>query len=107
MFTVKNIKDSTLLEKFQPWLIRFEIRSGQEVKYFMCDQSFDGLFLNFLEEKGITKLKGEEYNHHFPGKAENANYNITSHARSIILDSKLPASYYTEALPKAPCLLLL
>jgi hypothetical protein len=97
MFTIKDIKDATLLDKFKPWILRFEKRTGKQVKYFMCDQSFDGPFLDYLEEKGITKLKGEEYNYHFPGKVENANYNITRHSRSMLLEAKLPAKYYTEA----------
>ncbi len=57
MFNVKDIKSSTLLDQFKPWLLRLEARTEKKVKYFMCDQSFDGPFLDFLEERGITKMK--------------------------------------------------
>jgi hypothetical protein len=97
MFNVKDIKSSTLLDQFKPWLLRLEARTEKKVKYFMCDQSFDGPFLDFLEERGITKMKGEEYNYHHPGIVENANHNVTRHARSMLIDSKLPAKFYSEA----------
>jgi len=97
MFYVKDIKDQTLLAEFRPWLTRMENRTGMTAKYFECDQSFDGEFLDYLEEKGITKLKGEEYDHHFPGIVENANYNITRHASSMLIASKLPKNFYSEA----------
>jgi hypothetical protein len=42
-------------------------------------------------------MKGEEYNYHHPGMVENANYNVTRHARSMLIDSKLPAKFYSEA----------
>jgi len=97
LFNTKDIKSATLLDKFKPWLIRLEKRTGKKVKYFMCDQSFDGPFLDFLEEQGITKMKGEEYNYHYPGIVENANYNVTRHARAMLIDSKLPPKFYSEA----------
>jgi hypothetical protein len=97
MFNIKDIKSATLLDNFKPWVLRLEARTGKKVKYFMCDQSFDGPFLDFLEERGITKMKGEEYNYHHPGIVENANYNVTRHARSMLIDSKLPAKFYSEA----------
>ena len=53
--------------------------------------------MNYLEEKGITKLKGEEYDHHYPGIVENGNYNIVRHAPSMLIASKLPKNFYTEA----------
>jgi len=96
-FNLKDIRSITLLEQFKPWLARLENRIGKKVKYFQCDQSFDGVFLDFLEECGITKLKGEEYNYHFPGMVENANYNVTRHARAMLMESKLPPKYYSEA----------
>ena len=97
IFHVKDIKDQTLLAEFRPWLTRMENRTGRTAKYFECDQSFDGEFLDYLEEKGITKLKGEEYDHHFPGIVENANYNITRHASAMLIASKLPKNFYSEA----------
>ena len=42
MFNVKDIKSSTLLDHFKPWLLRLEARTEKKVKYFTCDQSFDG-----------------------------------------------------------------
>lgn len=97
MFHVQDIKDQTLVDQFKPWLTRMENRTGISAKYFECDQSFDGVFLHYLEEKGITKLKGEAYDYHFPGIVENANYNIVRHACSMLISSQLPKNFYSEA----------
>ena len=97
MFHVPDIKDDTLLNSFRPWLTRMENKTGITAKFFECDQSFDGPFLNFLEEKGITKLKGEEYEYHFPGIVENGNLNIVRHSSSMLIASKLPKKFYSDA----------
>jgi len=97
MFNIPDITAQTLLENFKPWLTRLENRTGLTLKNFHCDQSFDGVFLDYLEEKGIVKLVGEPYDHHTPGQVENANKNVMAHARAMLIDSKLPNLYYSEA----------
>jgi hypothetical protein len=74
-----------------------ENRTSLTLKNFHCDQSFDGTFLDYLESKGILKQKGEPYDYHTPGQVENANKNIMSHARAMLIASKLPSLYYADA----------
>ena len=66
---------------------------------------FNGEFLNYLEEQGITKRKGQPYDHHMPAGAENAHKTINGMARAMLSSSLLPENYYGEAILTATYLL--
>ena len=54
---------------------RSERQTGKILKAVCTDSGneFNGMFVGYLEEFGITKRKGHGYDHHFPPDAENAN----------------------------------
>ena len=86
---------------------RSERQTGKMMKSVCTDSGneFNGAFLAYLEEFGITKRKGHGYDHHFPPDAENANRIILNMARALLLQSKLPENYYGEAMLCASYLL--
>jgi hypothetical protein len=104
---LKNKSAESVLESFKRYLARMERRTGNRVKYVRTDQGseFDGVFLAYLEEMGITKMKGIAYDHHFPGHAERSHQTIANMAKAMLFDSKLERTYYSEALQTAVYLL--
>jgi hypothetical protein len=87
--------------------VRSERQTGAVLKAICTDSGteFNGTFLAYLEDFGITKRKGHGYVHHYPPDAENANRIILMMARAMLLQSKLPANYYGEAMLCASYLL--
>jgi len=97
-------KTAEFFERFQNRAVR---QTGAKLMIAGTDggSEFNGEFLAYLEQQGIIKRKGNSYDHHYPGKTENANRTITGMARAMLLASKLPELYYGEALITA-CYLL-
>ena len=58
---------------------------------------FKGQLLQYLEENGITKIKGFPYQHSYPGKVERSHQTIMRLGRAMLHASKLPKSLYAEA----------
>jgi hypothetical protein len=88
---------SDFLRRFH---VRAERQTGFSLKTVCTDSGneFNGSFLSYLEQFGITKRKGHGYVHHYPPDAENANRIILMMARALLLQSKLPEHYYGEAM---------
>jgi hypothetical protein len=99
METIANMEAKTILQVFKRFQSRMERRTGFLIKNVRCDQGTEymGEFLAFLEEKGIVKQKGIAYSHQHPGKCERLHQTIMRLARTMLIDSKLPAIFYAEA----------
>lgn len=94
-----NKRGETIVQSFKLFTDRMERRTGLKVKSVQTDNDpgFEGAFTRYLQETGITREKGETYEHHFPPDAENANRLILHRSRAIHIDSNLPAQFYTDA----------
>ena len=94
-----NKKGETIVQSLKLFTDRMERRTGLKVQSVQTDNDpcFEGACTHYLQETGITREKGETYEHHFPPDAENANRLILHRSRAIHLDSNLPAQYYTDA----------
>lgn len=88
---------ANFVEKF---IARSERQTGKKIKPIMTDSGteFQGEFFNLLEEHGIIKKKWQGYDHHLPGKIENAHRIINGMVRSMLAESKLPTYLYGEAI---------
>lgn len=89
----------TITTSFKGFKERMERRTGKKIQAIQTDNdpSFEGPLQDYLFETGITREKGEPYEHHFPPDAENANRLILHRSRAIHHDSNLPANFYTDA----------
>jgi hypothetical protein len=94
-----NKKGETIVQSLKLFTDRMERRTGLKVQSVQTDNDpcFEGALTHYLQETGITREKGETYEHHFPPDAENANRLILHRSRAIHLDSNLPAQFYTDA----------
>ena len=79
---------------------RSERQTGNRLKNVATDggSEFYGEFLNLLEENGIQKIRGADYEHSYPPDAENANRIINNYTRKNLLYSMLPKSYWPYAI---------
>ena len=75
---------------FNYFLKSNERKTGKRIKYVASDggTEFYGEFLDLLEEQGIQKIRGTDYQHSYPPDAENANGIINRLIRSNLLESK-------------------
>jgi len=89
----------TITTSFKSFEERMERRTGRKIQTVQTDNDpcFEGPLQDYFFETGITREKGETYEHHFPPDAENANRLILHRSRAIHLDSNLPANFYTDA----------
>ena len=100
METIPNKSALTTTAALKRYKTRMELRTGKKkMKIVAVDQGkeFDGQFLQYIAEMGLTKLKGTAYKHHLPPKAERANQTILKWGRAMLLDSQLPTKFYSDA----------
>lgn len=85
------------------YTLLMERRTGHSVKQFSTDggTEFKGDFNLFVAKNGIIHKTGDAYDHHFPSHAERSNRTISAMGRTMLLDSKLPRSYYADAMRAA------
>lgn len=97
---LKNKGATNVAEAFIRYQRRMERRTGKKIKSIQVDggDEFNGALADHLEKEGIIKEKGDAYEHHFPGHAENAHRLILNRGRANHLASNLPAIYYSDAL---------
>ena len=93
-------ESAPIAEAFKRFQSRMERRTGKSIKVVQVDggEEFNGKFLEHIESHGIVKEKGDAYEHHFPGHAENAHRLLLNRGRACHLASGLPISYYAEAI---------
>jgi hypothetical protein len=103
MITTKDKTSSTTKNIFEWYLKRNERQTGRKLKYVATDggTEFYGKFLDFIESKGIVKIRGANYEHSFPPDAENANGILNRLTRSNLLASHLPPTYWNHAMAYA------
>jgi hypothetical protein len=88
---------------FERFQTRLERRTGKKIKYLRTDMGteFMGPLREYLISNGIVNQTSVAYTHHYPGKAERVHQSVLQSARAMLIGSKLPAEYYTEALKTA------
>ena len=76
-----------------------QLKTGKRFNIIAVDQGteFDGEFLDLIKTMGLTKLKASAYKHHLPPKTERANQTLMKFGRNLLLASRLPAEFYSEA----------
>lgn len=99
METIPDREASTILDAFKRYKSRVERRTGKQILNIRTDMGteYNGVFLDYIKEEGIVKQKGMPYQHFHPGKAERSHQTIMRSARAMLIDSKLPPMFYTEA----------
>jgi hypothetical protein len=99
METLPDRTAGTVAATFRRFMARMERRTGRKIKVVRADggTEYMGEFLDDLEALGIVKQKGLPYQHQHPGRAERVHPSIMRRARAMLLDSKLPSTYYAEA----------
>lgn len=105
--TIPDKTAHTLLEVFLKFKNTIEKVTGKFIKHVRGDQGkeFMGEFQEFLRQSGIIQQSGIAYDHSYPGQVERSHQTILHMARAMLKDSKLPASYYTEAMECASYIL--
>ncbi|KAI3810865.1 hypothetical protein L1987_20488 [Smallanthus sonchifolius] len=96
-------KDETA-EILKFYILRVKNQSNQKVKIIRCDQSteFKNHTLNcFCESKGIERQYSAPRTPQQNGVAERRNRTLIESARSILADSKLPLTFWAEAVSTA------
>ncbi|KAI3795382.1 hypothetical protein L1987_38034 [Smallanthus sonchifolius] len=96
-------KDETA-EILKSYILRIENQSNQKVKIIRCDQGteFKNHTLNcFYERKGIERQYSAPRTPQQNGVAERRNRTIIESARSMLADSKLPLTFWAEAVSTA------
>ncbi|KAI3686168.1 hypothetical protein L1987_79841 [Smallanthus sonchifolius] len=96
-------KDETT-EILKSYILRVENQSNQKVKIIRCDQGteFKNHTLNcFCESKGIERQYSAPRTPLQNGVAERRNRTLIESARSILADSKLPLTFWAEAVSTA------
>jgi hypothetical protein len=96
---------ATIKDCFQKFTNRMERLTGKRIINVRCDSGteFKGSFVEYLNEKGITKQSGIPYEHHIPGKVEICHQTILRIARSMLIfysEAILAASYLTGKMLK-------
>lgn len=99
MKTISQKTSAIVAEELQRYKQSFELKTGAKMKEICTDQGtdFDGEVLALLQDAGMSKMKGVEYKHHLPPRAERANQTVTKFGRASLLASKLPSAFYNEA----------
>ena len=99
METIGDRQASTILECFKRFQARMERRTGKKILNIRTDMGTEymGEFLDYIEQEGIVKQKGMPYQHSHPGKAERSHQTIMRMARAMLIESKLPDQFYSEA----------
>ncbi|KAI3815569.1 hypothetical protein L1987_15241 [Smallanthus sonchifolius] len=98
-----RIKDETA-EILKSYILRVENQSNQRVKIIRCDQGTE--FKNhtltcFCESKGIERQYSAPRTPQQNGVAERRNRTLIESARSMLADSKLPLTFWAEAVSTA------
>ncbi|KAI3754579.1 hypothetical protein L1987_54366 [Smallanthus sonchifolius] len=96
-------KDETA-EILKTYILRVENQSNQKVKIIRCDQGtkFKNHTLNcFCESKGIKRQYSAPRTPQQNGVAERRNRTLIESARSMMADSKLPLTFWAEAVSTA------
>ncbi|KAI3795746.1 hypothetical protein L1987_38403 [Smallanthus sonchifolius] len=96
-------KDETA-EILKSYILRVENQSNQNVKIIRCDQGteFKNHILNcFCESKGIERQYSAPRTPQQNGVAERRNGTLIESTRSMLADSKLPLTFWAEAVSTA------
>ncbi len=85
-------KSATTTRNVFEFYLKNERQLGKKIKKVLTDGGIEFYedFLNSLEENGIQKERGADYEHSSPPDAENANRIINNYGRTNLLYSKLP-----------------
>ena len=99
IFMLPNKMSETIANHFKDYILQMERRTGKNIGYIETDRGteFQGSCDQLLKDLGITHVKGNTLDHHYPGKAERMNQTITRMARTMLHHSNLPRKYYGEA----------
>ncbi|KAI3813846.1 hypothetical protein L1987_18581 [Smallanthus sonchifolius] len=98
-----STKDETA-EILKSYILRVENQSNLKVKIIRCDQGteFKNHTLNsFCESKGIERQYSASRTPQQNGVAERRNRTLIESARSMLADSKLPLTFWAEAVSTA------
>ncbi|KAI3827948.1 hypothetical protein L1987_02037 [Smallanthus sonchifolius] len=93
-----------IAEILKSYILRVENQSNQKVKIIRCDQGteFKNHTLNcFCESKGIERQYSAPRTPQQNGVAERRNRTLIESARSMLADSKLPLTFWAEAVSTA------
>ena len=99
METIHHKSSATTADVLRRYMDRMKLRTGKNFNIIAVDQGteFDGEFFTLVKTMGLTKLKATAYKHHLPPKAERANQTLLKFGRALLLASRLPANFYSEA----------
>ena len=99
METIRDKTSATTADVLKRYIERMQLKTGKHFNTIAVDQGteFDCEFLDLIKTMGLTKLKATAYKHHLPPKAERANQTLMKFGRTLLLVSRLPAEFYSEA----------
>lgn len=95
---------SDTLNAFKEFVTQAENLTGAHLKSIMTDgggEFINNKFISYLKEKGVTHNVSPSYTPQHNGVAERSNRSIINKARCLMAQSKLPPSFWAEAINTA------
>ena len=104
VFPTKTRGGAEILATFKLWLPLAERLSDRKLKALRSDNAkefTDGVFGNFLRDRGVEHQTTVPYEHEQNGLAERSNRTLLERARTILLESGLDKMFWPDALKTA------
>ncbi|KAK7601357.1 hypothetical protein V9T40_008798 [Parthenolecanium corni] len=94
-------KKSEVFSKLQEYEAMVSAQFKTKISSFLCDNGREFInsdVIEFCKQKGIRLINSVPYNHQQNGRAERLNRTLEDRARTMLLESGLPKTFWSEAI---------